>query len=264
MIPADNIRYLAKDLAFGEQITGLLCPSCKGGTSYEKSFSLKREVTAIAYMCHRASCGISGVVRASGAAPYTKKYREPKVYTNSLTEVPTAIKDKLANRIFAQDFVRHKIKWAPNYDGGRLAMPIPTRLGTKVGFVFRSLDRNVKPKAVTWLSNVAHPVMAWYECHDRTKNVPLIIVEDQMSAYKASYFCNAVALLGTHLGEDKLQEMLKAKPSKIIVALDEDAVSKCARIVGSLSGIVDDVKFLPLKKDLKDMSLDDVKREVLT
>ena len=159
----DAVREMAGGMGAGEQAAGLLCPACKGGVSGEKSFSIKRDVSSASYTCHRASCGLKGCISMIAVALAQREYRKPKAYTESLVEVPQIIRDQLADRIASVDFMRHGITWAPQYDGGRLALPIRTKYNTRVGFTFRSLKKDVKPKSVILLTDLAHPPMSWYK-----------------------------------------------------------------------------------------------------
>lgn len=255
----DRVREMALVMAAGEQRYDFLCPSCGGGSSRDKSFAVKRDVLSIAYICHRASCGFKGRLATTASIQHQPAPSRPNTYTGILTGVPAEIREKMAYRIEAADYDRRGILWAPTFGFGRLALPIMARDGTRTGYTFRAIEKRDKPKSVIRLSTEHYPVMSWYSCITGTSSV-LILVEDQLSAYKASYFCDAAALIGTNLSNDKVLNITKAAHRRVIVALDEDATHKAAKLVARLSGIVDDVRILKLKEDLKDVTLTDIEQ----
>ena len=85
--------------------------------------------------------------------------------------------------------------------------------GENTGAVLRSLS-GAKPKALTHTEDGA---MAWYR---NWQSDLLIIVEDQLSAIRASKYMNAVALLGTNLNEERAQAIARMKWFRVLIALD--------------------------------------------
>lgn len=265
----DAIRALAANLAVGEQASGLLCPRCRGGAGGELSLSISRDAIGAKYFCHRASCGAKGAVGMSPISTYESTAKpKPREYIGDLVEVPADVRTRLSDKIDGVDFIRQGIKWAPNYaPRGRLALPIRSRFGTRIGWEFRSTEKGDGIKSRLHMTTFDAIPMSWVRWIKGAQSVniermgaPLILVEDQMSAYKAAHFCNAIALLGTNISDAKLNEIASAHPKMLIVALDEDATAKAASIVSKLVGVVDNIKFMPLKKDLKDMPLDEVEK----
>lgn len=90
--------------------------------------------------------------------------------------------------------------------------------------------------------------MAWYP---NRKSRKLVIVEDQLSAIRASEYMNAVALLGTNLNEEQAYEIQRQKFQESYIALDADAIKQQTALVIRHRGILR-LTPLMLKKDLKD------------
>lgn len=112
--------------------------------------------------------------------------------------------------------------------------------------MLRALDGR-KPKAV---SHTEKGAMAWYI--NRTTR-SLIIVEDQLSALRASDYSNSVALLGTNLSEERVAEIKKSGFSPVFLALDNDAIAAAVRYVVRYRSTLP-LRLLRLTKDIKDMS----------
>ena len=263
----DVVRDMAFPMAVGEQMSGLRCPLCE---STDNSFSLKREISSVKFMCHRAKCGYSGVAALTAGAMPAREKKEPKNnFLSELVEVPEHVKKWVGERIEPEDYDRYGVKWAPNYAGGRLALPVRGPFDTRSGYNFRSLAAGSGAKAILWLTDINEPAMSW--CKKVAENgyglapykgKPLVVVEDQMSAYKVSHFCSSVALLGTNMSDSKLHAIVKVQPSLVVLALDEDATAKASSIIGKISGVIDNVRLQPLSKDFKDMSLNEVRKEL--
>jgi hypothetical protein len=84
-----------------------------------------------------------------------------------------------------------------------------------------------------------------------------VIVEDIPSAIKASRLKPAVALMGTHLN-DKQANLIRSLYSKVIFALDEDATNKSVKLANKYRLYFDEVAVLPLAKDIKDTSYEEL------
>lgn len=126
--------------------------------------------------------------------------------------------------------------------------------GLPRGWVLRALTSGQRTKALTYI-NENEEGMSWYKT---TPHAPTVVVEDIPSAVRSAAHLNSVALLGTGIGASRAAEIGTHATRPIIMALDQDATAesfKWARKWGLLWG---DVKVLPLKKDLKDMTEDEL------
>jgi len=92
--------------------------------------------------------------------------------------------------------------------------------------------------------------MAWYT--NRTTRT-LIIVEDQLSAIRASDYVNSVALLGTNLNQERATEIREAGLRPAYLALDKDAWELSVRYAKQYRTYLG-LQLLRLDKDIKDMT----------
>lgn len=110
--------------------------------------------------------------------------------------------------------------------------------------MLRSLS-GAKPKVVSYTEQGA---MAWY-VNRITPGV--IIVEDQLSALRASAFLTSVALLGTNLSEERVEEIRKAGHRPVYLALDNDAIASAVKFVVKYRSTLP-MQLVRLDKDIKD------------
>ena len=97
--------------------------------------------------------------------------------------------------------------------------------------------------------------LAYYLSDNDSKS--LLVVEDCFSAIRASVHRDAAAILGTNLNGTKLLDAARNYDS-ITLALDKDATAKAFRLQREFSSILP-IKVLPLEKDLKNLSEDELK-----
>jgi hypothetical protein len=276
-ITTSEIRVLTSGLLPGGQLSGELCPFCKGGTSKERAFSVrKNEDHSITYKCHRAKCQCSGNLPPSAGSVTTyggatAPVPQKQEFYGPLTSIPDEAMEKLVKKysLTKEDVRRGGFSWAPQLDGGRLAMPIRNRWIRSVGFSFRTLDKRKTPKNRIYMSDPVAPAMSFYPAVQEGSAVtmyqpklPVVIMEDQISAIRASKFVNTVALLGTYLGAAKVLELIKVKPQEVIIALDEDASSLAAEYVLKYRDFFPKLRMVQLKYDLKEIA-DEAIQEIL-
>lgn len=114
------------------------------------------------------------------------------------------------------------------------------------GCVLRSLTGQT-PKVLTHTDQGA---MAWYT---NVRNGDIIIVEDQLSAIRASAYLTSVALLGTMLNEDRVARLRSVCRGKVYMALDNDAIGTAVRHLIKYRSFLP-VSIIRLEKDIKDMT----------
>jgi len=184
-------------------------------------------------------------------------------------DIPTGVREVLKDKyeLTNADINWEGFRWVPS-GRGRLAMPIKDRLCRCVGYTLRSLSGET-PKALTYLSDSAAACMSFHfmggnRLYVSQSNLAtaLVVVEDQLSAIKTARFAkvDCCALLSTQLSNGKIDELVRFKPKRLIFALDEDAKEIGAKYVRQLQGIIDNVSFMPLKKDLKDTPSEEIAR----
>lgn len=239
------------DYAFlneGETVTGELCPACQGGVSGDRAMAVSRRDGRLLWICYRASCSFKGSsaggVGYSGTKPVNTRGATGRWIKRDASSLPERVVCLLLERyaIDANDIARFGLGWSDE----RLMLPVYSLSGEEEGCTLRSLDGAV-PKS---LAHIEPEAMAWY----RNRNSDdLIIVEDQLSAIRASKYMNAVALLGTNLNQDRATQIRKAKFSKVLLALDADAFDKAVGMARKFRSYLP-MDLLSLEKDLKDMS----------
>lgn len=191
---------------------------------------------------------------------YVKPTPAANEFFDQLDPMPSWVMEHLAEKygLGAKECHSAGFKWAPKYRGGRLAMPIKSRMQSRVGWGFRALAPGHGPKAINMMTLGDSVCMSWYPMQNWITTTmynlrsPLIVVEDQLSALKVSRYAHAVALLGTNMSESKAAEICLVKASRVIIALDADATAKSAQIVQKYAGLIDGLSFVELQKDLKD------------
>lgn len=250
-------------LAAGVSVSGELCHSCGGGSSKEKTLSVTRTAAGALFKCHRASCGVSGVVSFFGAAPRQPAEQQSTKRTgrqryNSLAKeiLLDDVKEYLLRRYGITDNLCAKglLRWTEQHSPqghGRLVMPILDHQGYPYGYVARKLNNQVGAKSFMFVENNEG---CWY-LNRSSQN--LLIVEDQLSALKASQYVNSLALLGTNITEQTLTAIKAGRYTTIYLALDRDAFPKSVRLAVELRPQVA-MSLIRLQKDVKDMSTDEI------
>jgi hypothetical protein len=147
------------------------------------------------------------------------------------------------------DITRHHIsKWGLGWDEttDRLVLPTTDVRGERTGVTLRALDKR-HPKSI---SHTEQGAMSWYTNH--TATIPgIIIVEDQLSAIRASDYLTSVALLGTHLSEENVDELRASNMRPVWLALDADAWSTAVRLSIQYRHRLP-LRLVRIPKDLKD------------
>ena len=88
---------------------------------------------------------------------------------------------------------------------------------------------------------------------------PTYVVEDIPSAVRVSKYANAVALLGTRLSYARAAELGEYSTLPLVIALDQDATELAFQHALRFSLILKTPKVLPLEKDFKDMTEEELK-----
>lgn len=254
-----DIVLSASEIPPGHTERGV-CPFCNGGKTHEKSFAITRaEDGAVLYHCHRANCGTSGRIGGLKTQKSRKsvKKQTAKPFTGRLTRLPDEVAQFLVDRFGG---VPRGFMWAPDLDGGkgRVAMPIWGPTGKRRGWSLRSYDRYVVPKSLVFM-DYDEPVMSWY-VHDPSDRT-VWIVEDQMSAAKLcdTVAASSVAMLGVGLHEDRKVQELTKHVDRLVIALDPDATKVAVAAKRNLRLWFDDIDVKFLDKDIKDMTVEEIK-----
>lgn len=248
------IRREGDAMSEGQQKAGETCPFCE---SRDKSFSYKREKGYVYYMCHRDSCGVRGRcplrnVVASNDSPVKKIHDMP-----SLEAVPYDMLQYLRDTYGLDGLHISKLSpsWSPKDQ--RVWYPIKSPRNVESGGILRTYSAGVYPKVLTRLNAVDRPATSWYKnwsCGwDR-----ILIVEDVISAVKATGAASTVAILGTHLSPGAILEMTDLNPEHVVLCLDPDATAKALELHKRWSGMFKKMTVAAPPADLKDMDNNEV------
>lgn len=234
------------------------CPWCHGGKDHELSFTITKTDRGYLYNCYRDRCRAnypsSGfyatTMQATSAEPVKKKSRakEFRHETRALAPVEYAwlqTRYGLKNETLDEAGVTYAPKTF------RYVFPIRGPYGEPRGVVARRFHKvKDKKKAIAYPSTEDAPFAHWAVADS---NHTVIIVEDFLSAlrvYQQGY--TALALLGTHLPEATLSDLIKYSPYEVVVALDPDATDKAFELRRKLKLYFPKVRVAILDKDVKD------------
>lgn len=263
----DTILLDFASLPEGATAAGELCPVCEGSRDGIKgvvrTLSVTRESGSLKWYCHRASCDFKGGERGGSFYSGQPATATPNVrgtigrqYHRQADRVPDSIRAELEQRycITAHHLGKFEIGWDEQTQ--RLVIPVYSHEGELLGSALRSLNKNVTPKVKTHTEQGA---IAWFfasrtaSSSTESKARSVVIVEDCFSAIRASDYLSSVALLGTHLNEQRVDEVKEAGYRHNYLALDSDAwestIRYCVVYRSQLSLIP-----VKLTKDIKDMS----------
>lgn len=256
-----EIKAVGQALPRGSTSNDSSCPWC----GVDKSFSVTHTwLGDIAFMCHRASCGQAGYIKERGVRgpAQTKRVFTPRVFHLDTQRVEGVWESHL---LAAYGVTRPEIDWAGwrySPDGDRLCMPVLSPYSESRGWVTKRLVPSTAPKSDTF-REVDDVWLGWYIRQGAGSPDPkgvddeVIIVEDLISAMVASRYAKAVALLGTHLNDAMLAEILGVSKN-VTICLDRDATDKALNYARRY-GLFGNFSVVPLSKDVKDMNKEELK-----
>lgn len=213
-----------------DSASGLLCPSCQGGRSGERSLGFRREGFLAWFTCFRAGCGYRALVPMAGGLEVRPPDFKPRPYTGPLVGPTLGLICAMERRYGLTYATVDRYMRVPEDRHVRdestpraVYMPVLSPYGEDRGGVLRYLD-GTKPKTVSYLTT-SQPKLAWYIRDALPKLAPLVVVEDQISAMRCRQLgYNAVALMGTQINDEKAREIRGDRPT--LLALDKDAFPK--------------------------------------
>lgn len=242
---------LASGMYEGEQLTGLLCPFCK---STDKAFSMKRDGDSLLFICYRASCGAKGRLRTRSKAAKAA-IKKQRTYVVGDT-IPQEHIDYLKSKYLLSDqaISRAELGWTTHYSQpempGRLYIPCLDYTGKQRGYIARDLYKQQQPKSLTFRYREDSPTGGWYW---RGAHLPVVIVEDAISAMRVSDDVNSYYLNGTNITDNDLNDLIRVPSSKKYLCLDKDATKKAISMALKLKSKIK-LHVVPLTKDIKDLS----------
>lgn len=255
-----ELRRLAGEIPIGTTTNRWKCVFCDGGSNGDRAFSITRPDEAIVlYHCFRASCGKSGRITLLGghlssnhpSIGIEQSADTPKVYTGAIHRLGEGWLSYLLSRFRVSEEYANWAGWSEGIEDGCLVCPIwdsnKVRRGTEVRFppMEKCGVGGGRKTQAYYAPNVGRG--AWYR---RVTDGPIIIVEDLISALRVSRFGQVFALLGSHIGLDHLEDILKVGKSGIL-ALDKDAYGKSIGLLKRYSLFLGNFRPVLLSKDLK-------------
>lgn len=248
------IRDASKQLHVGESIY-LDCPTC----GRKKKLGLTKFADKVLYRCFNADCGLR--TRGIFQPPSTtqdmlnllnkddsslhqrREFEIPKHWLQgfqTVAAIEMAMKYGLmqAPITFYTDIQKNRLVWVYKNIDGKVTGACGRALATGMA------------KAYVYPDSIVQPVVVG--------DAPVgVVVEDCFSAVRASNAgYTGIALSGTVFRHEWLKFITKYK--QIIVALDNDATTKSLDIRKLLQFYVEDVRIVQLKRDLKDMTREEV------
>lgn len=241
----------------GWAASGQMCPECHGGSSKEKSMRVSVNDGWLNWRCFRDSCKFKGGHRIG--APRISSSSDDRPAQSSavrMIDMPDYLERTLYEKHLISD---HAIEWAgwkyaPIYNGRgpRVCMPILDPDGVKRGYSWRSYNGE-SPKAIITKLKADSPMMCWYKAGKYANTV--VVVEDQPSALRLwDQGVDTLALCGTLLTPDRIDEIKAQKYSNVILCLDQDATATAVKAVAWYRNKLPGMRILPLTKDVKNMT----------
>lgn len=233
----------------GEQVR-IVCPTCGGGSSREKSLNLSKNDGTILWNCHRATCEERGGAGDRGHFVRTRRPEARRERTRPFTGELSYLSDEwkaYLHGVTGWDSQHHEVGRAMYaVEDDRVAYPIYSPLGIRRGWVLRSYDPSCQTKALTRM-DMEEPHLSWYRTQD---NDSCVVVEDIPSAVRASRYTDAVALCGTGCGPDYAME-IAAYYKKVVWALDADATAESIKLMRRYATLFEDSSCMILERDFK-------------
>lgn len=234
-----------------------VCPFCGGGRTRERSFVATNDGVQTKYICHRGTCGKTGVWDSSTAgtgmptgtqlALPSRKVAAPWPALKAPTE--QELSDYAAKYNMAPlDMARLRPQKCVYHLGEeRWWYPVFGPHGSEHGGIGRSFTN--APKSLTHIEE-GYKLGSWY-VKDGAETVAL--VEDQVSAARMAQHVTTVALLGCHLNADLLTLLIR-HTKHLKIALDYDALDKAVALAAKVSPYFRTTQVLSLPCDIKNMT----------
>ena len=257
MNPRDDVLISYANLAPDSVASGQVCPKCNGGHAHERSLSVGRTGAFLWWRCHRASCAFRGTDKSKGDGATTTDERRGRYIECKRTQIPPELKARLSKMYSIHEETIDRARWSytPDYNGhgARVIFPIISPSGRQRGEQFRSYSGHL-PKSFT-NGELATNLTSWYRFRKYAK--VLVIVEDIPSALRIAETerVDSLALLGTVLNFDRVQEIREEGYTRVWLSLDRDATAHAIAMKREFDKYLPCLTLKPLgEEDVKDMS----------
>lgn len=271
-----TIAAYASGMTLGDRQSGLICPYCHGGGSKERSLSIAVYESGAQWRCWRNSCGKKGRLNLNTGMFHDGAPTDDLDRTNGTGMMKQPQPNYISN--LYNNLCQMKPEWKKYFQDtlgmipdkliglgwlstnfGHLVIPLKSCNGCVVGHEFRLMEG--VPKSRLNLLSTKSFVRSAYNCPKKSDFV--LIVEDAMSAAKASAVCRTYALHGTNFCQQHIEELSSEwGGSKFLLALDKDATMKAADYVKTYRFQLPGLTLCPLSKDLKHEYVADIEKLV--
>lgn len=231
MNPSLEIQLLGEHLPIGSTLRGQLCPTCKGGNTREGSLNISRLTHALAYKCHRASCGFAGYLPAVegsdwhelGQQAYTEKLkkREDWPLENLPQEKEVYLEQKYGIPKSTLDFFG--VRYHRNSDSVAYPVYSDSVYLDPVGYQLRGPNKKIT--SANFSSDFKYGGFYSMRSQCERPNI-IVLVEDPNSALKVSSILDSFCLFGTHLNYEKIASLVNERYDGALLHLDWDARAK--------------------------------------
>lgn len=241
------------------------CPACGGHNTFGMTY-FPIDNTYV-YQCYKLSCNLKGKHTDTGSMDsMIAQQRSRSIATGQAQQfkLPTYLIKGVAS-YEALQWLNSKqaldawklglYKIYTDVKENRIVIPLFNSSGVLANAIGRAWNKTTIPKARIYGKQLEVPPFIV------GTGKTAVIVEDFASAAHVAVVKGHVgyAILGTQFNlEKQLPYLKKLQPTNIIVALDKDAISKANAIVKSLDVLFPTV-LLPLEKDIKDMTTQELK-----
>lgn len=251
---------MAAALYDGEEAKPTVCPFCGGGSSRDVSFCMRRDGYKVLYICHRASCGVRGVVSVGSKAAKQERHKR-RVFVTQSDPLCDEAQEYLFthNHLSLTELIRGEVGQTTAYspaDKYRIYMPIFRHDGTVRGYACKDIFKQQTPKVLNFLFKEDDCKVSWYSLR---KSKQVVLVEDQLSAMRLSSYVTAVSLLGTNISEEFVDEYTRVCgiDRTLYLSLDKDATNEAVKQALRLAPRLK-MRVVPLPKDIKDMTREEL------
>lgn len=239
----------------------ITCPVCGGGDSREEdSMSIWADIVtgSISGICYRATCGtyVRTTPFQASPSPAPSFAPRPLKAPYRLVTHKDAWGEEWCSRteadpLFGVPKIAHE-------RGFRVLTALPDvavwRLraldGVLTGHITRTLD-----KKISTYKDLDRSLYYWNGVYAFLK--ALFVFEDPLSAALCGH--PAIALLGTSIADNTIQEIKKQAPKEVLVCLDPGAEDAALKVYERLVANGVPAVFVPMAKDYKDMTLEERK-----
>lgn len=255
----EDIKLECLDLQVGstKRYRTCPCPRQKPGV-----FTVTREEDGLVYNCFSAGCSERGVCGSRSGERRPPPPPEPKTYGGELVLPPALLLDDLYTlySLERHDIKRSGWRWAPHSE--RLYFPLYNMQHEQVGEQLKRWSPEPgRPKSETfkWSDPLYHVTSEFWRYPG-----PVVLVEDPISALKVGKVAKCVALLGTHLSQAVVHELVTyTDVSGLICMLDPDTwempVNPALKIIDSYRCMFPEgVRAIRLSADPKAVSYDEL------